>query len=62
MNNFKLPLALFLGSLIVTIVGTMLKMQQLPGGPIIVQVLIFVQAFALAWLVFVLLKRPVKKP
>ncbi|MGL2964173.1 GldL-related protein [Flavobacterium sp. RSB2_4_14] len=56
-NKYKLPLVLFLFSMIFTIIGALFKIQHWPGASILLIIGLLSQAFAIFLLIVVLLKK-----
>ncbi|MGZ3765976.1 MAG: hypothetical protein ACXVA2_15005 [Mucilaginibacter sp.] len=61
MGNFRYPIALFLSSFIMLMIGLLLKILRLPGGQLITGSMFMVQAVAIVWLI-VLVLRSKKRP
>jgi len=60
MGNFRYPVALFLASFVLLIIGTLFKIMHWPGGKLLTGSMLMVQAVVIVWLI-VLLVRPNKK-
>ncbi len=58
--RFRNPIALFLASLVMLIIGLLLKAMHWPGGQLITGSMLMVQAVSIIWLI-VLIVRPGKK-
>jgi hypothetical protein len=61
MGNFRYPVALFLASFIMLMIGLLLKILHWPGGQLITGSMLMVQAISIIW-VMILILRPGKKP
>jgi hypothetical protein len=60
MFKFRYPLALFFASLVMIMVGLMLKILHWPGGQLVTGSMFMVQGVSIVWIIILLL-RPKKK-
>jgi hypothetical protein len=61
MGNFRYPIALFLASFVMLMIGLTLKIMHWPGGQLITGSMFMVQAISIVWIIVLILK-PGKKP
>jgi len=61
MGKFRYPVVLFLVSFFALAMGLLFRIMHWPGGHLIVGAMFIVQAFAIVWLIVLLLKKN-KKP
>jgi hypothetical protein len=59
--KFRNPIALFLASFVMLMIGLLFKIAHWPGGQLITGSMLMVQAVSIIWLI-VLFVRPNKKP
>jgi len=56
MGKYRNPVVLFISSLFALSVGLLFRVMHWPGGHLIVGAMFMVQAFAIVWLVVLLLR------
>jgi hypothetical protein len=61
MDKLRYPIALFLASFVMLMIGLIFKIMHWPGGQLITGSMFMVQAVSIVWIIIVLLK-PTKKP
>lgn len=61
MGKFRYPVVLFLASFFALAIGLMFRIMHWPGGHLIVGAMFIAQAFAIVWLIILLLRKD-KKP
>jgi hypothetical protein len=57
MGKYRYPVVLFLSSLFALAIGLLFRVMHWPGGHLIVGAMFIVQAFAIVWLVILLLQK-----
>lgn len=61
MDKLRYPIALFLASFVMLMIGLLFKIMHWPGGQLLTGSMFMVQAVSIVWIIIVLLK-PGKKP
>ncbi|CAN5293870.1 hypothetical protein BH09BAC6_BH09BAC6_20100 [soil metagenome] len=56
--NPRYPIALFLASIVLLMVGLMLKIMHWPGGQLLTGSMIMVQVVSIVWLIVIIFKKP----
>ncbi len=60
MNNLRYPIALFLTSFVMLMIGLVFKVMHWPGAQLIIGSMLMVQVISIVWII-ILLVRPKKK-
>ena len=56
--NPRYPIALFLASIVLLMVGLMLKIMHWPAGQLLTGSMIMVQIVSIVWLIIIIFKKP----